>query len=164
MVPSAAELTARVLDRGTLDEVLDLSLKPGQEAHVAHNAVSVAQAAYEPFCWIRGLFAGNRAVGLISMIDLDPVHPDASPDDPEDAAYLWRFMIAAEHQGRGLGTAAMGLAFAQARRWGRAQLCVDVSEGPGNPGPFYRRFGLAPTEWVNDGERMFLGPVPPMHL
>ena len=45
MVPSAAELTARVLDRGTLDEVLDLSLKPGQEAHVAHNAVSVAQAA-----------------------------------------------------------------------------------------------------------------------
>ena len=157
---SADSLIALEVDRDRVEGLIRLAVSPGQETLVSSNAVTLAQAAYEPFSAVRGLYAQGQPVGLMAMIDYHPGHPDAEPDDPENAAYLWRLMIGAEHQRKGFGTVAMRFAFAQARRWGRTQLSVHVSELPHAAVPFYTRFGLRPTDLVDYDERLYVGPVP----
>ena len=80
---------------------------------------------------MRGLWAGDVAVGLMAIIDHRPEHPDFRPDDPENAAYLWRLMIDHRHQRQGYGTQAMALAFGQARAWGRDVMMLNVAEFSG---------------------------------
>lgn len=154
-------IEAREITRDTLIAILDLAVHDTQTRLVASNAVTVAQAHFEPDGLVRGLWSGEVAVGLFAMIDMFPDHPDARPDDPPNAACLWRLMIDRNHQRRGYGTRAMGLVMAQARAWGRSTLCLGVAQQPGNAERFYRRFGLVPTGEVEDGEMFWAGPVPP---
>lgn len=153
-------IEARAVERANLRTLLSLKVGDDQRHLVASNAVTIAQVHYEPYSWLRGLWVGEEAVGLIAMIDLKPDHPDMAPNDPKNAAYLWRLMIAAAQQGKGYGRQAMGLAFGQARSWGRDMLCLHVSEREGNASAFYRRFGLHPTGRIDDGEAFLAGPVP----
>lgn len=154
-------IEARELTRDTLIAVLDLAVHDAQTGLVASNAVTVAQAQYEPYSLVRGLWSGEDPVGLFAMFDMFPDHPDAHPDDPPNAACLWRLMIDRRHQRRGYGRQAMGLVMAQARAWGRSTLCLGVAQQPGNAEAFYRSFGLAPTGEVEGGEMFWTGPVPP---
>ena len=154
-------LKAREIDRETVTDLIRLRPKPGQERLVASNAATIAQAAYDPHAWLRGLWVGDRPVGLIAMVDLSPGHPDFDETMPENAAYLWRLMIAAEHQGKGYGLAAMGIAFDQARRWGRERLSLHVADEAGSALAFYHRLGLEPTGRIDDGELFLIGPVAP---
>ena len=148
-------------------------LDPASADATAHNArrdkpppprrMNAFLARYEAdgsFTWVRGLWAGDTAVGLIAMVDLHPDHPDLTADDPKNAAYLWRLMIDKAHQGKGYGRDAMQIAFRQARAWGRDTFCVDVADREDSALGFYRRFGLEPTDRVVHGERMLIGPVP----
>ena len=153
-------IEARAVERFNLRALMRLQVGEEQRHLVASNAVTIAQVHYEPYSWLRGLWAGDEAVGLIAMIDLRPDHPDVDPNGPENAAYLWRLMIDATQQGKGYGRQAMGLAFGQARSWGRDMLCLHVSEREGNASAFYRRFGLHPTGRIDDGEAFLAGPVP----
>lgn len=147
----ALEITA-----STIDDLLRLDVRDDQDHLVASNAVTIAQAHYRPYSWVRGLWSDGKAVGLMAMIDL----PDADEDGLENAAYLWRLMIDEDHQGNGYGRQAVELAFEQARRWRRDTLCVHVCDGEGNALELYRRFGLEPTGRIDDGEMFLLGPIP----
>ncbi|MGI9507720.1 MAG: GNAT family N-acetyltransferase [Geminicoccaceae bacterium] len=149
-------IEARDITESNIDDLLRLDVRDDQEHLVASNAVTIAQAHYRPHSWVRGLWSGEKAVGLIAMIDLQ----DADEDDPQNAAYLWRLMIDADHQGNGYGRQAIDLAFEQARRWQRDTLCVHVCEGKGSALELYRRFGLEPTGRIDDGEIFLVGPVP----
>ncbi|MGI9504416.1 MAG: GNAT family N-acetyltransferase [Geminicoccaceae bacterium] len=143
-----------------VDLLLGLRVRDDQTDLVASNSVTIAQAHYIPNSWIRGLWAGGDAVGLIAMIDIHPDHPEADEYTPGNTAYLWRLMIAAPHQGRGYGQQSVELALEQARRWRRPRLSLTVAQGDGNALAFYRRFGLEPTGQVDDDEIVLIGPVP----
>lgn len=149
----------RPVTRETVDALIGLDVAAGQEGLVAPNAVTLAQAAYEqPGAYVWGLWDAAVPVGLMAM-----VHPGEYPwldnaDDPE-AAYLWRLMIAARHQGRGLGRAAVGEAFAQARAWGLPRLAVTVVPRDGSALGFYERLGFARTGRVVDGEVQLIASV-----
>ena len=60
---------------------------------VANNAVSIAQAHFEPCAWFRGIYANETPVGFIMLYD--------DPDEP--AYFLWRLLVAEEYQGLGYG-------------------------------------------------------------
>ncbi|MEM8949064.1 MAG: GNAT family N-acetyltransferase [Pseudomonadota bacterium] len=152
--------TACEITYENINGFMRLKVREDQEGMVADNAVTIAQSHYEPFSWLRGLMAGDEPVGLIAMIDLDPDHPKVSEHSPKNAAYLWRLMIAAEHQGKGFGKQAMSIAFDQARAWGRDQMAIHVVDDEGSAMPFYRRFGFEPTGQVDGDEMLLLGPVP----
>lgn len=147
-------IDCREITDADVDRLLDLEVRDDQEHLVASNPVTIAQAHYRPHSWLRGLWSGDQAVGLIAMIDL----PDS--DNPENAAYLWRLMIDREHQGKGYGRQAIDHAFEQARRWQRDNLCLHVCEGEGSAQTLYSRFGLEPTGRVDDDEIFLMGPVP----
>ncbi|MEO1018663.1 MAG: GNAT family N-acetyltransferase [Pseudomonadota bacterium] len=153
-------LTPVPITEQNLSDFLDLQVRPDQVDLLSSNAVTIAQAHYKQNVWLRGLIAEGAAVGLIAMIDFGDNHAGRRPGDPPNAAYLWRFMIAAAFQGQGYGDQAMRLAFDQARTWGRTSLCLHAVDRPGSAAAFYRRYGLQPTGRVDADDEVFMaGPV-----
>jgi len=135
-----------------------LRLRPGQEAFVASNAQSLLdwRAHRELRLWPRAICTAGAPVGLLL---LRPDYP--GPDD----YFLLRLMIAAEHQGRGYGRAAVGLLAAHVRTLpGATALLVSYVPGSGGPAGFYARLGFVETGTVIDDERvarLALGPGAP---
>ena len=75
----------------------NLQVAPDQVAFVASNAFSLAQASYEPDTYPLGIFCDGELVGFL-MWDFD-----------SDIG-VWevcRLMVAADHLGKGIGTAAV---------------------------------------------------------
>lgn len=152
--PPAASVTLRPITAETAVAVCALTVRPHQERFVAPNAVSLAQALFEPTAWYRAIYADETLVGFV-MVD----------DDVANQAYsLWRFMIAGEHQGRGFGRRALELVVEYVRtRPGASELRVSYVPGEGGPRDFYARFGFTETGDVDeDGEiimRLTLHPT-----
>lgn len=129
-----------------LKAVFDLQLAPGQEAFVAPNPWSLAQAFVESaIAWPRAIVAGESVVGFL-MLEIDPDEEDGRP------FWLWRLMLAADRQRRGYGTAAVRLAIEEVRARGGSELYTSWVPGEGSPGPFYERLGFVPTGELDDDE------------
>jgi diamine N-acetyltransferase len=137
----------------TLFPVIRLAVAPDQRAFVADNAVSIAEAHFEPAAWFRALVAGDEPVGFAMLHD--PTLPGAAPADGFDpqTVLLWRFMIDRRFQRRGHGRRAIDLLAAHVRsRPGIARFATSYVEGPGGAGSFYRGLGFVETGRQVDGE------------
>ncbi len=129
-----AAVTLREVTAKTLRDVCRLSVSPEQQQFVAPNAISIAQAYFEPAAWFRAVYADDTPVGFAMLYDPTRMSPKGRPEGelapqrlgaegspvraPEagpDTCFLWRFMIDREHQGRGYGAAALDLVIAHAR-------------------------------------------------
>ena len=141
----AAVVTLREITAETVRTICDLEVAPEQRGFVARNAESIAQAYFEPKAWFRAVYAGDEAVGFVMLLD----------DREQERYYLWRFMIAAEHQGKGYGRAALDRLVAEVRtRPGARELLCSYVPGEGSPGEFYRRYGFVETGEEHGGERV----------
>jgi diamine N-acetyltransferase len=129
-----------------LKAVYELQLAPGQEAYVAPNPWSLAQALVESaIAWPRAIVADGAVVGFL-MLEIDPDEEDGRP------FWLWRLMLAADRQRRGYGTAAVRLAIEEVRARGGSELYTSWVPGEGSPGPFYERLGFVPTGELDEDE------------
>ena len=143
---------ARPVTRDHLSALMRLDVHPGQKGLVAPNSVTLAQVAYDqPGGHVWGLWDGDTPVGLLAMID-PRVYPWMEEGDDHEAAHVWRLMIAADHQGRGFGRAAMEDAFEIARSWNLPRLCVTAVPRDDSAIPFYERLGMRQTGRIVDGE------------
>jgi diamine N-acetyltransferase len=116
---------------------------------VAPNAVSIAQAYFEPKAWFRAVYAGETPVGFVMLYD-----------DPDEGEYfLWRFMIAGPHHGKGYGRQALEQVIEYVRgRPGAVALETSCGQGPGSPEAFYRRLGFERSgKMVGDEVGLILG-------
>lgn len=150
---AAADLQLVEITAETLFPVIRLAVAPDQRGFVAENAVSIAQAHFEPAAWFRALAAGGEPVGFAMLHD--PSLPGAAPDPEGDPATvtLWRLMIDQRFQRRGFGRRAIELLTAHVRtRPGIARFATTWVPGPGSPGPFYRGLGFVETGRIVDGE------------
>lgn len=145
-------LEAREIDYKNLLAVAKLSVSAAQDKYVAPNAYTIAQYHYEPAGWIRGLFAGDEAVGLMAMMNPADPSPSWDEDDPKDGGFLWRLMIDQAHQGNGYGRQAVDFAKAQCQRWGYQKLYTSAVPGDLTPIPFYESCGMRLTGRMLDGE------------
>ena len=126
--------------------VFDLAVAPGQEAFVASNAWSLAQAVAEAaIAWPRAIVAGDEVVGFL-MLEIDPEEENGRP------FWLWRLMIGATFQRRGYGSAALDLAIEEVRRRGGTEIWTSWVDAEGGPAPFYAAHGFEPTGEIDDGE------------
>lgn len=133
----------------TLRPILDLQVTDAQRSFVASNAYSISEAYFYPEAWFRGVYADDNPAGFVMLWD---EHLSEDPKQPGHY-YLWRFMVDARQQGRGIGRAAMRLLVDHVRLRPQAQyLLLSHSKGPNNPGPFYRKFGFKYTGNEPDGE------------
>jgi diamine N-acetyltransferase len=142
-VADGAVVELREVTGATVRAISILHVAPAQRGFVAPNAVSFAEAHYEPKAWYRAVVADDVPVGFV-MLSVDEVAPEY---------YLWRFMIDQRYQGRGYGRAAIERLIEHVRTLPKAtELLVSYVPEPGGPEPFYRGLGFEPTGEVDEGE------------
>ena len=123
--------------------VVAMRLKSGQGRFIPSNEVSLAQAAEHP-----------GAEPLLIEADGTPVGFALVCRDPEIGDWwLWRFMLDAAHQGRGLGTGALGLVmrYLVAKPDG-ARVRLGVMPDNAAALRLYLKAGFVPTGEVEGGE------------
>lgn len=139
VVVSLREITAQ-----TVGTICDLEPRADQARFVAPNAVSIAQAHFEPTARFRAIYAGDEPVGFVMW----------RPTGKDGGCYLWRFMIDGRHQGKGYGRAALSILLGQCRSEGFRRMTLTFFPDEGGPGPFYARLGFRETgESRPNGER-----------
>jgi diamine N-acetyltransferase len=147
---SEPTVSLREVTADTVRAICRLDVRPQQRGYVAPNAVSIAQAYFQPRAWFRAVYADETPVGFVML------HED--PDKEE--YFLWRFMVAAEHQGRGYGRRALDLVVDHVReRPGARELLSSYVPGDDGPGEFYRRYGFVETGELDDGEAVIRLPL-----
>ena len=135
-VADGAVVELREVSKDDVRAICRLAVAPTQMSFVAPNAISFAEALFEPKAWYRGIYADGTPVGF-AMLSIDQ-------DAPE--YYLWRFMIDARYQGRGYGRVAIGHIVEFVRTLPNAhELLVSWVPADGGPEPFYRGLGFVPT-------------------
>ena len=86
------------------------------------------------------------------MCQADEIAPDlkSGRDPDEQECFLWRYMIAGLHHGKGFGRRGIELLADYVRsRPGAMVLKTSCVQGPGNPEGFYRQVGF-----VRNGEML----------
>jgi diamine N-acetyltransferase len=146
-----AEVSLREITADTVRAICRLTdtLLPPRKYFVAPNAVSIAQAYFQPKAWFRAIYADETPVGFVMLYD----DPEGEPPDNEPVYFLWRFMIAQQHQGKDFGRQAIGLLVDYAKtRPGAKELEASCGEGPGSPEGFYRKLGFERSGKMYDDE------------
>jgi diamine N-acetyltransferase len=142
-VAEGAVVELREVTKDTVRSICGLQVAPAQRGFVAPNAVSFAQALFEPRAWFRAIVADGVPVGFV-MLSLDPDTADY---------WLWRLMIADGLQGRGYGRRVLDLVTDHVRTLPSAtRLFVSWCPGPGSPEPLYLGYGFVATGEVEEGE------------
>lgn len=143
-------LSSRLVSRADVTALCRLSVKDDQDGRVAPNAVTIAQSAYEPGGHVWGLWDDETPVGLLAITD--QAEADLDDGDEPRCAFLWRLMVDGAHQGRGHGAAALRIAAARARAWGKPFLITSAVDVPGGAVAFYERHGFRRTGRLLDDE------------
>jgi GNAT superfamily N-acetyltransferase len=124
-------------------EVLGLRLAPGQERFIGTVADCLEEAEEYSFAhpWYRAAYDGDHVIGFVM------VSWNVEPDPPEIIGpwFLWKLIVDERHQRCGYGSAIVALVVDLVRTEGGEQLLTSYTEGPGEPGAFYRRLGFEPT-------------------
>jgi histidinol dehydrogenase len=149
--PAAVSFSVRPVDKANVDAVLALQVAPGQRRLVASVERSLAQVAHEPRGRALAFFDGDSAVGMMLLYD-------ARQDDekPANQLYVWRLLVDARHQRRGLGRLAMEWVVAEAERGAYAEVGLSHVDKAGHAGGFYEKLGFVYTGEVDDGELKML--------
>ena len=100
---ATANVALRTIDWDNLHAALALDVDPAQQQFVASNAVSLAEAHFNPGAWFRAVYAGDVLVGFVMLFD--PTIPGAIASDPVEPTdmVLWRLMIDRRYQRQRLG-------------------------------------------------------------
>ena len=138
----AAETTLREITKETVRLVTALDVGPEQGGLVAPNAVSIAEAHFEPKAWFRAIYAGEEPAGFAMVWR----------DRDEGVFYIWRFMVDARFQGKGVGRRALKLLLDEARADSVAEVTLSVVPGPHSALEFYERAGFEQTGEMHGGE------------
>ena len=139
----------REITADTVRAVLRLAVRPDQAGFVAPNAVSLSQALFSEEAWYRAIYADGELVGFVMLAD--ETLRKATPAEPDVG--LWRLMIDAKHQRRGIGREVVRQIVDHVRtRPGVRRFYTSYVPGDGTPGPFYESLGFTPTGEVDEGE------------
>ena len=146
VAPDRAAVTLREVTAETVRAVCALKPKEEQRSLVASNALSIAQAHFDPTAWFRAIYAEEKPVGFV-MIRREP---------ESRVCILWRFMIDGGHQGKGYGRAALSLTIRHVRTIANVdEIVTSYVPVHGCPRGFYAQFGFADTgELLPSGERI----------
>ncbi|MGB0175355.1 MAG: GNAT family N-acetyltransferase [Acholeplasmataceae bacterium] len=134
------------------DNVIDViklskTLDDVQQKQVAPNEISLAQAYAEgDNAFVRAIYHGDTLVGFIQL--KKALHDVVEEDKP--VSYIWRFMIAKDHQQQGYGKSAIKQIINIEKQRGIKTLYVSVVPTNDMPKVFYESCGF-----VNTGEIVY---------
>jgi diamine N-acetyltransferase len=132
----------REITKDTVRAICKLDIADDQRGFVAPNVLSIAEAHFEPKHWMRAIYAEAEPAGFLLTVE----------DPAEGRYYLWRFMVSAEHQRRGIGRTAMGLLLDRWRVMGAGSATLSVVEANTAALTFYESLGFQITGEREHGE------------
>lgn len=136
----------RQVNEDNFKECVGLSVRDDQP-FVATNIKSLAQAAINPEAVPRAIYADGTMVGFLMYI----------VDRGSGELYLWRFMIDQRYQGKGYGTAALGLLERMARAEpGIVRIKLSTEPSNSNGIKVYSSVGFMDTGILEDDEEVFI--------
>lgn len=125
---------------------------------VAPNLYSLAEAYLNyAIAWPKAIYRGETPVGFV-MLGLDDYLAD-----PEDTPvyFLWRFMVAPEEQGKGIGKEVIRQLVEKCVAEGRRYLYVSCHTEEAMPKAFYEANDFVSTGRVDDGELILKRKINP---
>jgi diamine N-acetyltransferase len=147
-------VSLREINAETVRAICALETTEEQRRFVAPNALSIAQAHFDPTASFRAIHADETPVGFIMW------RPSRKTDGPSREAgsyYLWRLMIDARYQRRGYGRSALALLADFLREQRGRQLWTSYVVGHDGPHGFYLSLGFEDTgEVMSHGERVMI--------
>jgi len=145
----ASRVTLRAITADTVRAVMKLQVTEDQNRFVAPNSWSLGQALFAPEAWYRAICLDEELVGFVMLFDESLLEP--MPENPEAA--IWRFMIDARYQQKGVGRAAMLQVIEHVSKKGVfKKLAISYVPGEGGPERLYLSLGFKPTGEVDNGE------------
>ncbi len=142
------------LCRANIDDVQGLKIHDKERRLIAPVPEWIAQAAFVDESLSFGLFAGEQAVGLLTLIDPRLFESDKDREPFQiDCLYVWRVMVDRDHRGLGFGTQAIQFARGYAGLVGLKGVSLTTRDDePGNALPLYKNLGFTPTGRRLEGE------------
>jgi diamine N-acetyltransferase len=139
---SCADVELREITADTVRRVCEIAVAERQRGFVAANALSIAQAHFEPRHWMRAICVGDEVAGFVLTKE----------DRQQPLFYLWRFMVDARYQRRGVGRQAMELLLDRWRGLGAQEGVLSVVEDNHGAIAFYKSLGFRLTGELAGGE------------
>lgn len=126
----------------------NLTLRRGQEQFVVPPTYAIADAYLDPTTsWPRVVVEGDTVVGFIR----GNFDPDASQE--EFKSCVWRVHVAANQQGKGVGTFAVLALADEARQRGFSRLTALWEPGEDGPEAFFTNIGFVVEGETQYGEK-----------
>lgn len=126
----------------------NLTLRRGQEQFVVPPSYAIADAYLDPTTtWPRVVLDGDTVVGFIR----GNFDPDAAQE--EFRSCVWRVHVAAEEQGKGVGTFAVLALADEARQRGFTRLTALWEPGEDGPEAFFTNIGFVVSNETQYGEK-----------
>jgi diamine N-acetyltransferase len=132
----------REITSETVRAVCSLEVAVEQIGFVAPNAVSIAEAHFTPHHWMRAIYADGDPAGFLLTYE----------DPEEDSFWVWRFMVDAQHQHKGIGRQAMRLLLDRWRSIGVTAAALSVIPTNRETIAFYQSLGFELTGEDEGGE------------
>jgi diamine N-acetyltransferase len=130
------DITFRPVTRANFSAVVELTVTPEQADFVSPNLYSLAEAAIEPTWTPLAIYARDDLVGFALF----------GRDDETGRWWIMRYMIDAQHQGKGYGTAALpALIDLIFERHGCGELFLGYDPDNDVAERLYARMGFVPT-------------------
>jgi RimJ/RimL family protein N-acetyltransferase len=154
MRPRAAPIEVRLVEVTDANRarVAALATHHTQERFVAPVTRSFEEAAHPrteggaPVVpWVRAIEADGEITGFLMT---------AESRWQGESPYLWRLLIDRRHQGRGIGTRAVGSLVERLRAEGHPRLTVSWVRDLGGPEAFYLGLGFRLTGEIHEGEHV----------
>jgi diamine N-acetyltransferase len=146
-------LSLRPVTGDNFSQVVKLSetLTEYQKTCVAPNMVSLAQAyVHYDRAWPRAIYVDDEVVGFVMLA----LHDDDIPNDDQPAYFLWRFMMAKEHQQKGYGRRVLDMIVNKCREDHIKTLYTSAEFQGDQPLQFYLKYGFKDTGIIDDGEKV----------
>ena len=146
-------LTLRPVTGENFNQVVKLSetLTDYQKTCVAPNMVSLAQAyVHYDKAWPRAIYVDEEVVGFVMLA----LYDDDIPQEDQPAYFLWRFMMAKDHQQKGYGRKVLDLIVDKCKEDRIKSLYTSAEYQGEQPLKFYLSYGFKDTGIIDDGEKV----------
>lgn len=134
----------------------DLPLLPSQQEFLAPNVYSIAELNFEPHYTPRAIYANGQLVGFLMYC------PENDPPDPT-LFWLFRFMVAASHQGNGYGASALRLAVMEMKAAGATRIRTMHKPTNSSASQLYKKHGFIEVGVLDDGDTELELMLEPSH-